>query len=225
MDFLSTFLILLTGTGVGFAIASARRGEAIVREKRHEVTLLLERIEKVFKVVMAEGYFSEIYNYQDQKTILYMFNDPKKAMLIAKAKVLVGFDFRKVRFRHIDHVSNKPGEKKLIIDYFPEPEVLSIDTDYKFYDIRAGWLNHFSSEDYTQILDEAKKAMNERALQSDLPRIANNQIQYMMYQLATSMGWQLQLPEAEQRKLDELTARYDEVRALPKFLAPGEAES
>ncbi|MCK8490797.1 MULTISPECIES: DUF4230 domain-containing protein [Spirosoma] len=204
MDFLTTVLLLLVGVGGGAALANALRSRSGVTNVRHESTLLLERIEKVFKVVMAEGYFSEIYNYQDQKKILYLLNDPKKAMVIAKSKVLVGFDFSKVRIRPSEN-----GEKKLIIEAFPKPEVLSIDTDYKFYDIQAGILNHFSGADYTQILDEAKRAMNERALQSDLPKIANNQIQYMMYQLASSMGWQLQLPEAEQRQLDVLKAQAD----------------
>ena len=166
---------------------------------------------------MAEGYFSEIYNYQDQKKILYVLNDPKKAMVIAKSKVLVGFDFAKVRF-----LASDDGEKKLIIESFPQPEVLSIDTDYKFYDIQAGILNHFSGADYTQILDEAKKAMNERAMQSDLPKIANNQIQYMMYQLASSMGWQLQLPEAEQQQLEALKAQAEASEQSPKRLTSGD---
>ena len=205
MDFFTTVLLLIVGAGGGVALASALRKRTGVQTVRHDSVLLLERIEKVFKVVMAEGYFSEIYNYQDQKKILYVLNDPKKAMVIAKSKVLVGFDFAKVRFRAPDN-----GEKKLIIESFPQPEVLSIDTDYKFYDIQAGFLNHFSGEDYTQILDEAKQAMNDRALQSDLPKIANNQIQYMMYQLASSMGWQLQLPEAEQRQLEALKAQAEQ---------------
>jgi len=199
MDFLTTFLLLLVGAGGGVALANALRKRTGLTNVQRDSVLLLERIEKVFKVVMAEGYFSEIYNYQDQKKILYLLNDPKKAMIIAKSKVLVGFDFAKIRFQ-----TPANGEKKLIIESFPEPEVLSIDTDYKFYDIQSGILNHFSGADYTQILDEAKQAMNERAMQSDLPKIANNQIQYMMYQLASSMGWQLQLPEAEQQKLDAL---------------------
>jgi len=206
MDFFTTALLLIVGAGAGVTLANLlqkRAGQSgAVTNVRHESTLLLERIEKVFKVVMAEGYFSEIYNYQDQKKILYLLNDPKKAMVIAKSKVLVGFDFAKVRF-----LIPAEGEKTLIIEAFPEPEILSIDTDYKFYDIQAGILNHFSGADYTQILDEAKQAMNERAMQSDLPKIANNQIQYMMYQLAGSMGWHLQLPEAEQRKLDALKAQ------------------
>lgn len=199
MDFFTTLLLLVAGAGGGVALANMLRTRTGVTTVRRDSVLLLERIEKVFKVVMAEGYFSEIYNYQDQKKILYVLNDPKKAIVIAQSKVLVGFDFAKVRFRLSDH-----GSRTLVIESFPQPEVLSIDTDYRFYDIQAGYLNHFSSEDYTKILDDAKQAMNERAMQSDLPKIANNQIQYMMYQLANSMGWQLQLPEAEQQKLDVL---------------------
>lgn len=217
MDFLTTALLLLVGAGGGVALANALRKRSGVTDVRRDSVILLERIEKVFKVVMAEGYFSEIYNYQDQKKILYLLNDPKKAMVIAKAKVLVGFDFAKVRFR-----APETGEKMLIIEAFPEPEVLSIDTDYKFYDIQAGYLNHFSGDDYTKILDEAKQAMNERAMQSDLPKIANNQIQYMMYQLASSMGWQLQLPEAEQRQLDALKAKAEDESANQKQLPFGQ---
>ena len=213
MDFLTTVLLLIVGGGAGVALSNALRKRSGITDVQRESTLLLERIEKVFKVVMAEGYFSEIYNYQDQKKILYLFNDPKKAMIIAKSKVLVGFDFAKVRFRQPEN-----GEKKLIIDSFPAPEVLSIDTDYNFYDIQAGILNHFHGEDYTRILDEAKQAMNERAMQSDLPKIANNQIQYMMYQLASSMGWQLHLPEAEQQQLEALKAQAEEPIAAPKQL-------
>ena len=210
MDFLNTLLLLVTGLvgGVGLTTLLRRKTTAPVTDVRRESTLLLERIEKVFKVVMAEGYFSEIYNYQDQKKILYMFNDPKKAMIIAKSKVLVGFDFQKVQFR-----LPEAGNKTLIVESFPEPEILSVDTDYKFYDIQSGILNHFDSETYTSILDDAKRAMHSRALQSDLPRIANNQIQYMMYQLAGSMGWTLQLPEGDQRRIEALDA--DKLLALP----------
>ncbi|GAB3262650.1 hypothetical protein GCM10027347_28520 [Larkinella harenae] len=218
----NTLLVLVTlllgGIG-GITVSNwwRRKKTAPVTDVRKESTVLLDRIEKVFKVVMAEGYFTEILSYQDDKKFLYFINDPKKALIIAKAKVLVGFDFAKVRFRQPAF-----GEKKLIIESFPKPQVLSIDTDYKFYDIDPGYLNHFRSEDYTRLLDESKQTMLERAMESDLPRIANNQIQFMIYQLADSMGWQLELPEAEQRKLTELTQQYDQLKAEPKAL-PGDA--
>lgn len=164
----------------------------------HEATVLLERIEKVFKVVMAEGYFTEIYNYEHNKDVWSLFNDRKKALIVAKAKVLVGYDFGKIR-SHIDQES-----RKLVIDYFPEPEVLSMDTDYKFYDIEQGFINRFQSEDYTNILSEAKKTMNEKALDSDLPRIAANQLQVMIIQLAAAMDWKIdyQLSDQNRKMLD-----------------------
>ena len=182
-------------------------------------TILLERIEKVFKVVMAEGYFTEIFDYQDDKKFLYLFKNTKKALIIAKAKVLVGFDFGKMRFR-IDDES-----QKMIIEFFPEPEVLSIDTDYKFYDIDHGIMNRFNSEDYTNLLTDAKTAMNDKALNGDLPRIANNQVQVMMYQLAASMNWQieLQLPEANQKQLAQLST-YESLNAEPKALPTKQEE-
>nr|WP_229207827.1 DUF4230 domain-containing protein [Dyadobacter beijingensis] len=166
-----------------------------------EATVLIERIEKVFKVVMAEGYFTEIYNYQNDKNIWNLINDKKKALIIAKAKVLVGYDFGKMKFHRPD------GERRLVIDFFPAPEILSIDTDYKFYDIEQGWLNRFHSEDYTAILNEAKQTMNDKAMESDLPRIAGNQVQLMIFQLASSMNWEieLKLPDGNVAMLKEFT--------------------
>ncbi len=213
-DFLTILLLLLTGGASGYLLTARLRRQAETTVIRRDAVLLLERIEKVFKVVMAEGYFTEIYNYQDQKKILYVLNDPKKAMVIAKAKVLVGFDFAKMRFRQPE-----PGSRQLIIEAFPEPEVLSIDTDYEFYDINPGVLNYFKGDDYTKILEEAKHVMNERAMQSDLPRIANNQVQYMMYQLTDSMGWTLQLPPADAKRLAELKQQAED--AAPKLLSAG----
>ncbi|MBC8154713.1 MAG: DUF4230 domain-containing protein [Bacteroidetes bacterium] len=210
MDFLTTVLLLFAGGAAGVAITSFLKKRSAATSIQRDSSVLLERIEKVFKVVMAEGYFSEIYNYQDDKKILYLVSDPKKAMIIVKSKVLVGFDFAKVRFQ-----APESGSKKIVIESFPEPEILSIDTDYKFYDIMPGYLNHFNSEDYTRILDDAKRVMQERAMQSDLPRIANNQIQYMMLQLATSMGWQLELPDAKQRQLATVSS-HDDLKQLPE---------
>jgi len=215
-DFLLFLTTLALGALGGGAVASRfARHRPAPPDTRLEATTLVECIEKVCKVVMAEGYFSEILTYQNQKKYLYFLNDEKRALIIAKAKVLVGYDFAKMRFRQ-----PTGGDKRLVIEFFPEPEVLSIDTDYQFYDLDPGLLNHFRSEDYTRLLDEAKKTMYDRALQSDLPRIAGNQLQYMIFQLADSMGWRLELPPAEQQKLDDLTTRYDTLTADPSPL-PG----
>ncbi len=155
---------------------------------RQESTVLLERIEKVCKVVVAEGYFSEIYDHNSHQEFLLFWNTHKKALIVTRAKVSVGFDFAKMKTRR------DPTSRKLIIEQMPPAEVLSIDTDYKFYDINQGWLGKFKHEEYTEMLSEAKRIMNEKALSSDLPAIANRQVNVMINQLAATMNWELELP-------------------------------
>lgn len=214
---LFSVLMLALGAGVTFLFLNQKNQKQKVMQSS---TVLLERIEKVFKVVMAEGYFTEIFDYKDDKTVLYMFKNSKKALVIAKAKVLVGFDFSKMKF------SLDEDSKQMVIEHFPKPEILSIDTDYKFYDVDNGIFNKFNHEDYTNLLTDAKQAMNDKALSSDLPRIANNQVQMMMYQLAASMNWKvdLKLPESNQKQLEEFTL-YEPLNAEPKILkAPESAD-
>ncbi len=159
-----------------------------------ESNILLERIEKVFKVVLAEGYFTEIYDHNSEKEILGLFKSSNKALVIAKAKVSVGFDFSKMKFR-------KEGkDRKLIIEEFAPAEIISIDTDYKFYDLNQGLLNKFKNEDYTSILIEAKKMMQIKAFESDLPIIASNQVRVMMKQLAAAMNWEVDIIALEEKK-------------------------
>jgi hypothetical protein len=174
---------------------------------RQEATVLLERIEKVCKVVVAEGYFSEIYDHNSQQEFLLFWNTHKKALIVTRAKVSVGFDFAKIKTRR-DETS-----RKMIIEQMPPAEVISIDTDYKFYDINQGWLSKFKHEEYTNMLAEAKRIMNDKALSSDLPAIANRQMNVMIHQLAATMSWELEMPNA--------TNQIAPI-ALPKVLALAE---
>lgn len=170
----------------GFNWYYAKKLKVPVQDVSAESHILLERIEKVFKVVVAEGYFTEIYDHNTKKDFLGIFKTNSKALVVAKAKVSVGFDFSKMHFRRDHH------NRTLVVEQFAEAEILSIDTDYKFYDINQGLLNKFDNEDYTAILVEAKKLMQEKARESDLPKIAQQQIELMMQQLCASAGWQLE---------------------------------
>jgi hypothetical protein len=211
MEFLLFLVAIAIGGIAAWQIFNWMYGKKLrdnKEELRHESTLLLERIEKVFKVVMAEGYFTEIYDHSSKKELMGFLKVNKKALVVSKAKVSVGFDFGKMK------VKRDETTRKLIVEQFPEAEILSIDTDYKFYDIDQGWLNKFDHEDYTNILNEAKKVMQEKALTSDLPKVANRQVGLMMSQLAASMNWEVefkQLPISEQKRLVELVG-FQEVK-------------
>jgi hypothetical protein len=190
MEFVLFIIALIVGGLASWQVFNWMYGKKLKDNKeslRIESNILLERIEKVFKVVLAEGYFTEIYDHNSQKEFWGMFRSSNKALVIAKAKISVGYDFSKMRFR------KENNERKLIIEEFAPAEILSVDTDYKFYDINQGILNKFNNEDYTAILAQAKKLMQEKAQESDLPQIAANQVKLMMTQLAASMNWELDL--------------------------------
>lgn len=177
---------------------------------RQESTVLLERIEKVFKVVLAEGYFTEIYDHNSEKAFLGFWKMNKKALVVTKAKVSIGFDFSKIKTRRDE------ATRTLFIEYFPPAEVLAIDTDYKFYDIDQGWLNKFNHNEYTSMLSEAKRIMQEKAMTSDLPEIANRQVTVMINQLAASVNWQVQIvpnlqPSARVKSLPAADTEYEDI--------------
>ena len=188
MDFLLFLIAIIIGGIAAWQIFNWKYSKKLNTkqlESKNEATVLLEHIEKVFKVVLAEGHFTEIYDHHSKKDFYGIFNVNKKALIVSKAKVSIGYDFSKMR------LTQDETNRKLIVESFPEPEVIGVDTDYKFYDIDQGWLNKFSSEDYTNILTDAKKVMQEKALNSDLPKTANKQIGLMMTQLAASMNWEV----------------------------------
>lgn len=189
MDVLVFILAMVLGGVAAWQVFSwyfAKKFKTPRQDVSTESHILLERIEKVFKVVLAEGYFTEIYDHSTKKDFFGIFKTNSKALVVAKAKVSVGYDFGKMKFRR-DH-----NTRTLVIEHFADPEIISIDTDYKFYDVNQGVLNKFDNEDFTEILVEAKKLMQEKAQQSELPQIAQKQVQLMMQQLCASVGWQLE---------------------------------
>lgn len=192
---MTNFLIFLISVPLGgiaaWQIFNWIYGKSLKSNKQESIRVeahtLLEKIEQVFKVVLSEGYFTEIYDHNAKKEFLGLFKTTSKALIIVKAKVSVGYDFSKMKF------SRDPDNRRLIIEEFAPAEVLSVDTDYNFYDINQGFYNQMKQEDYTKILSEAKEMIREKAEQSELPEMAARQLEVMMKQLASSMNWELEM--------------------------------
>lgn len=148
--------------------------------------VLMNRIEKVFKLVLAEGFFSEIVDFTNKdKKLFGLLSSTKKSLLIVDAKVLIGFDFKKVKFE-IDQ-----RNRKVKFTHLPEPEVLSMETDFKFYDINNGLLNKFNSEDYTEILKASKGHIKDKVMNSELINSAKSQLEVLVEQIAGEGGYDL----------------------------------
>lgn len=174
-------LVFLLGVVVTrqFYVRSAKENS------REESEVLLEKIRTVAKLVTVEGYFSEIYNYQDY----YYYDLPflrKKALLRVKAKVSVGYDLGQMK------IDAYPDERLIVISHIPDPSIISIDHDLDYYDISEGTFNSFSEDDYDRINRNAKQFIEDKALQSDLMQRAEeqgNRILEVIEFMAVNSGW------------------------------------
>jgi len=125
-------------------------------QKRKDMTnaqsvIIMERIRKVWKLITVEGEFAEIYHYENTKErFMSMVSSKKKAILLINAKAYVGYDLSKIKMEAVN-------EKKVIkLTDFPEPQILSLETDLKYYDKKEGLFNKFDSTDLTEVNAQAK---------------------------------------------------------------------
>ncbi|MDY0780287.1 DUF4230 domain-containing protein [Tenacibaculum sp. IB213877] len=151
--------------------------------------ILLDKIKKVSKLITVEGEFAEIYHHENrQDKFLGLVSSKKKAIIIINAKTHIGFDFRKIKMQ----ADNK--RKTIILSEFPQPEVLSIEPNIRFYDIQNGLLNKFNSEDLTKVNQEAKEHILQKIPESNLMQTANQEALeaiMLMQNLVETIGWKL----------------------------------
>ncbi|MFV1921775.1 MAG: DUF4230 domain-containing protein [Methylotenera sp.] len=159
-------------------------------------TTLMHNIEKVFKVALAEGTYSDIFDYKNEQSRFFnLFITKKKALLISEAKVLIGYDFAKVKLV-IDEKN-----KHINILQFPSPEILAIDPEYKFYDTDSGIFNRLAKEDYSAMVNDAKNRIGKKALESELPLFAANQMKTLLTNIDDNTSWQLYYHDENNRPL------------------------
>jgi len=166
--------------------------------------LLLDKIKRVCKFITVEGDFAEIYHYEDVKEkFLKLISSRKKALVVINAKAHVGFDFSKVQMR-----SNLKA-KTVVLTHFPQPEVLSIESDINYYDKQDGMFNKFEAADLTELHTNAKAHIMDKIPESGLYNVAKQEaleaIQ-LIENLVQTIGWKLdysalKIEEKEEKKL------------------------
>ena len=158
--------------------------------------ILLQRAEKVFKLVAIEGNFSEIYNYENH-IFADMWPFRKKALVQVNAKVSIGYDFEGITFK-VDEEN-----RTITMESILEPQILSIEHDVKSYDFENGLFNVINDRDITQMGIQAKEHIRQKAENSDL----FDQAEAQKAELMDILGWMFQESEwklntEEERLLD-----------------------
>ena len=156
---------------------------SVITESSHTIA---ESMRKVFKVVSAEGHFNEIYNYEETTKLLKFIPSTKKALVIVHAKVLIGYDFEKFQWE----VDEQNRKVKLL--NFPAPEIISTETDYKYYNIEEQFFNLFSKDDLAKIQQNGKRQVIEAAKKSHLPEVAAEQMRTLLTELLSGKNFILE---------------------------------
>ena len=204
-DILEVFLGLILGAILmywGFSFFRKKKSKELTT---HQSIVLLEKIKSVCKLISVEGDFAEIYKYENTKErFMSLIISKKKALIVIRAKAQIGYDLKKV----LMHADNE--KKKIILTNFPEPEVLSIEPELEFYDIKNGLFNAFTPDDLTSLNQEAKKHIKEQIPKSGLMETARREAfeaVLLIEKIVETIGWKLDYSALEltekQKKLLE----------------------
>ena len=186
MTLLMLLLGLILGGVIAFLASKKMTSEPnVITESSHTIA---ESMRKVFKVVSAEGHFNEIYNYEETRKLLNFIPSTKKALVIVQAKVLVGYDFEKFQWE-VDEEN-----RKVRLLNFPAPEIISTETDYKYYNIEEQFFNLFSKDDLAKIQQNGKRQVIEAAKKSHLPEVAAEQMRMLLTELLSGKNFVLENP-------------------------------
>lgn len=203
---MEAFLGIIIGILVTLGVVTYLRSLNKKRLVNSQSVLLLDKVKRVCKFVTVEGDFAEIYHYEDVKErFLKLLSSKKKALVVINAKAHVGYDLSKINIR------SDRDKKVIYLEDFPEPEVLSIETNLNYYDKKDGYFNKFEASDLTELQNEAKVHILEKIPESGLYNVAKSEAREaisLMETIVDTLGWRLdysalEIPANEPKKIEE----------------------
>lgn len=209
LDMLELFLGLLAGAVLMYWIYSFFTRKRSREITTHQSTVLLEKIRAVCKLISVEGDFAEIYRYENRRDhFMKLFSSKKKALIVINARAHIGYDFKKLQ------ISSDPERKTIFLTHFPEPEILSIEPELEFYDIKNGLFNAFTPEDMTSLNKEAKSHIRDKIPESGLMESARKEALeavLLIEKIVETIGWKLNYDalalEQHQLQLDKTKSK------------------
>jgi len=192
------FLGLAVGAIVAYFIYNWFSKKTKRPDTQMQSTVLMERIKAVCKFITVEGDFAEIYHYEDlESKWTNLLLGSKRAIILIDAKAHIGFDLTKIKMQANDK------DKSIALFGFPEPQLLSVETDFRYYDKKEGWANSFSSTDLTEINREAKQYIVQSGLYDEARKQALETIQ-LMEKILETIGWKLDYTALETGQAPEV---------------------
>lgn len=186
---METLLGIIIGALASLGVATYFKSIKKKKLVNSQSVLLLEKIKRVCKLITVEGDFAEIYHFEDVKErFLKLISSRKKALVIINAKAYVGYDLSKITLKP------NTANKTILITHFPEPEILSIETNLNYYDKKDGLFNKFEASDLTSLHQEAKQHIKDKVPESGLFQVAQKEALdaiLLIESIVETIGWTL----------------------------------
>ncbi|MFD1017340.1 DUF4230 domain-containing protein [Winogradskyella rapida] len=186
---METFIIIIISILVTLGLVTVYKAWKTQNEANEQSILLLDKIKRVCKFVTVEGDFAEIYHYEDVKAkFLKLISSRKKALVVINAKAYVGFDLSKIKMQA------NAKTKTVVLSHFPEPKVLSIESNINYYDKRDGMFNRFEAADLTDLHTKAKAHIIDKVPESGLFNVAKQEALeaiHLIENLVETIGWKI----------------------------------
>ena len=150
-------------------------------------TIVINRIQKVLKLVAVEGNFSELMNYKDFDYIDF-HGFRKDAIVQVDAKVSVGYNLENLK------ISTNEKDKTIVIQQLPKPEIIAIDTDIKFKNLSTGLFTSFNEAELSKLNQLAKEKIRAKALNTELIKQAEEQrseLFELLFYMAKQSGYKI----------------------------------
>jgi hypothetical protein len=184
------FLGLALGAIVAYLIFTRFNNDRRRKRSQAQSVVLMERIRTVCKLITVEGDFSEIYHYENLKSKwVNLLLGKKKALVVIEAKAYVGFDLSQLK------IDADVATRTVRLSNFPKPKLLTVETDFKYYDKKDGWANPFTASDLTDINKEAKNHIIEKVPGSGLLEEATKhaiETIELIEKLVETINWKLE---------------------------------
>ncbi|MBT8276756.1 MAG: DUF4230 domain-containing protein [Bacteroidia bacterium] len=200
------FLGLAVGAIVAYFVFVRFNTSRRKRKSHAQSIVLMERIRTVCKLITVEGDFSEIYHYENLKSKwVNLLLGKKKALVVIEAKAYVGFDLSQLK------MDADVPTRTVRLSNFPKPKLMTVETDFKYYDKKNGWANPFTASDLTEINKEAKNHIVEKVPGSGLLEEASKhalETVELIEKLVETINWKLDysdllLDEKDPKSLSE----------------------
>ncbi len=163
-------------------------------------TIVVERIQKVLKLVTVEANFSELMKYNDFDYIDFP-GFRKDAIVRVNAKVSVGYNLNNFK------VSTNEKEKTITIQQMPKPEILSIDSDIKFENLSSGLFTNFSAQELSKLNALGKEKIKQKALNTEIIKQAEEQkadLFDLIFYMAKQNGYKILVEGKELQPIQNL---------------------